>query len=624
MSEPFVFDSRCEYCKTPYGAVPCGGAVLLRVRPLTSEGFTGCTLALRMEFSGVSRELALTCRGPEGDRTCFAVSFSAPQTPELCWYSFRLSRDDGSGCTLDRSGYRSGGSEEDWQLTVYDSAEKTPGWFGAGMTYQIFPDRFCRLAVPDPAGMPGSRRVHDRWDEEPDWQPDPDGTFRCRDFFGGSLAGIASKLDELRALGVTTLYLNPIFLSVSNHRYNTADYLRIDPMLGSEADFRALCSEAHRRNMRVMLDGVFNHTGSDSVYFNARGRFPEPGAAQSRESRFYPWYRFSHWPDRYDCWWGIDTLPAVDEGNENYRAFIFGDENSVVRRWLRAGADGWRLDVADELPDNFIAGIRRAMDETKPGSLLMGEVWEDGTTKIAYTLRRKYLLGREVHGLMNYPFRTAAIAYLRGGDAAAFCEAMETLREHYPRSAFFSAMNFLGTHDTPRILTVLGARAVPDDRAGRAAYRLDAPELTRGRQLLAAGAVLLFAFPGSPTVLYGDEAGMQGFEDPLNRGTYPWGREDSLLRERFRLLARLRNTRPSLQRGSLRWLYAAGPGLAFLREEGAERTAAALNAGDAPLSLELPWAGASARELLSGEAFAPENGILALTLPPRTGFLLSE
>jgi 4-alpha-glucanotransferase len=395
-------------------------------------------------------------------------------------------------------------------------------------------------------------------------------------------------------------------------------------MLGTEEDFRALCAKAHSLGIRVVLDGVFNHTGSDSVYFNAEGRFPQPGAAQSRESRYYPWYRFSHWPDKYDCWWGIATLPAVNEENPDYRAFIAGGEDAVVRRWLRCGADGWRLDVADELPDDFIAAIRTAVDETKPGAVLLGEVWEDGTTKVAYGQRRRYLLGGGLHGLMNYPFRTAALDWLRGGDAAAFCEAMETIREHYPPGAFFSAMNFLGTHDTPRILTVLGADRTPDQRAERAAYRLSEREYARGAALLQLAAVLLYAFPGSPTVFAGDEAGVQGFEDPMNRGTYPWGRENAALVARFAQLGRLRKTRPELRRGSIRWLHAAGPGMAFERLAEGRRTLAALNAGEGPLTLTLPWPDALARDGLSGRVFYPDGGRLVVTLPGRDAVLLQN
>ena len=622
MSEPFVFDPRCDLCKEPFGAAVCGTAVTFHCRPLASEHFSHCALVAVCEFSGTRQELELSLEGPAGERICFSGVFSAPPQPELVWYHFRFWREDGTGCVLDKTGYRSDGETDPWQLTVYRES-RTPGWFGAGVTYQIFPDRFCRLSVPDPDGLVGRRWVHQDWDDTPEWRPDPDGEIRNRDFFGGSLAGITSKLDDLKALGVTTLYLCPIFESASNHRYNTADYTKIDPMLGSEDDFRALCAQAKERAMRVILDGVFNHTGSQSVYFNADGWYPTLGAAQSQDSPWYSWYRFLHWPDSYDSWWGIHTLPAVEESAPSYVDFIIDGENSIIRRWLRAGASGWRLDVADELPDWFLVKIRAAMEETAPDSVLIGEVWEDGSNKISYSQRRRYLLGSETHGLMNYPFRTALLAYLRGGDADDFREAMETLRENYPPAAFYSAMNFLGTHDTPRILTLLGTDHTPESKADRADYRLLPWERSRAAAKLRLASLVLFTFPGSPMVYYGDEAGMEGFEDPLNRGTYPWGHEDRDLLAWFSRLGALRNGYPVLQTGALRWLCTAGPLLAFAREDGQVRLVTVVNASDSPCSLELPWAADSAQDLLSGSSFAADVGRLVLELPPWGCLLLS-
>ena len=621
MSEPFVYDSRCGLCKTPFGAVCCGTELTLHTRPLTGEGFTHCSLVLRAEFSEREAEWELAAGPVEGDRVRFDLHFSAPEEPELLWYHFRFWREDGSGCTLDRTGYRSQGDHADWQLTVYRE-NAMPEWFGRGVTYQIFPDRFCRLVLPNPAGLPGERTVHQNWEDLPDWCPDSRGEIRNRDFFGGSLPGITSKLDDLAELGVTTLYLCPIFESASNHRYNTANYLAIDPFLGTEEDFRTLCAEAERRGIRVLLDGVFNHTGSQSIYFNADGWYPTVGAAQSQDSFWYDWYRFTTWPDEYDSWWGIRTLPAVEETALSYVEYIVDGPDSVIRHWLRAGASGWRLDVADELPDWFIAKIRAAIDETKPGSALLGEVWEDGSNKIAYSLRRKYLLGSETHGLMNYPFRTAALNWLKGGDANDFREAMETLRENYPHAAFYSAMNFLGTHDTVRILTELGASEIPQSRDDRALYRLSAEERRRGTALLKIAALLLFTFPGSPTVYYGDEAGMEGFEDPFNRGPYPWGREDAAIKSCFSRLGWIRRHRESLQAGDIEYLYSSGSGLAFVRRSGEERTVTALNAGTEPLTLTLPWGGDEATDTMTGRTFPAVDGSVAVELEPRSGVLL--
>lgn len=622
MLDPFVFDSRSESCKKPYGAVPCGTAVSYTVRPLRREGWSRCVLVTQREFSGQTAELELPCTGQDGDRNRFSGIFSAPAEPELVWYWFRLFREDGSSILLDRSGYHGGENVQGWQLTVYEESS-TPAWFGCGVVYQIFPDRFCRLELPDPAGMVGSRTIHENWSDLPDWRPDAQGEVRNCDFFGGSLQGILSKLDDLADFGVTVLYLNPVFESASNHRYNTADYRAIDPMLGTEDDFHHLCQEAKRRGIRVILDGVFNHTGSQSRYFNADGFYSDTGATQSPDSPYYHWYSFHPWPADYDAWWGIRTLPAVREDAPDYRDFIIRGQDSVVRHWLRAGASGWRLDVADELPDDFIGEIRTAMEETAPDSFLLGEVWEDATTKIAYSTRRRYLLGQELHGVMNYPFRTALIAYLLGGDADEFRETLESLRENYPPHAFYSLMNFLSTHDTPRILTVLGADHVPGSKEERAVFRLSPARRQLGLKRLRLAALVLFTFPGAPTVYYGDEAGMEGWEDPFNRAGYPWGQEDSELKSFFSKLAHLRREQPALQTGQLHWRWTAGSLLVFARELDGQLLTTVVNAADTPQTLTLPWFGDTARDLLSSEALSPADNVLPLTLLPHQGLLLT-
>ena len=600
------FDSRDPACKSPFGAVPCGTEVSFAVFCTDEENIVSGALHVTEEFAGREQTVPLTLSG--GAWRCV---YAAPRRPELAWYRFSLRRRSGETVTLAQR-----------QLTVYEEYGAAPDWFGRGVSYQIFPDRFCRSRVPDPAGLVGDRTVHENWQDTPEFRPDERGEIRNRDFFGGDLAGIISKLDYLKSLGVTTLYLNPIFEAASNHRYNTADYMAIDPMLGTAEDFRALCREAHARGMRVLLDGVFNHTGSASRYFNADGFYPELGAAQSKDSPYYNWYHFTHWPDSYDAWWGIKTLPAVEENQASYRDFIIRSEDSVVRHWLRCGADGWRLDVADELPDDFIAELRQAMDAEKPDCLLLGEVWEDGSNKIAYDRRRKYLLGRETHGLMNYPFRTAALDWLCGGDAAAFRESMEQLRENYPSPAFYSAMNFLSTHDTPRILTLLGGEPTPADKAERAAARLSPAGRELARRRLMLGALLLYTFPGSPTVYYGDEVGMEGYEDPLNRRTFPWGQEDEGLLRWYRKLGQLRGGRPSLQRGDICYLYADGSGLALRRQWDGEVTTAAMNSGKEPLTMTLSWPHPIATDAMTGQQFLADHGTVRLILPPVSGVLL--
>ena len=608
-----VFNSRKERYKSPFGAVPCGTEVRFFVE--AEAEFTACVLRCYHEFADKWTETPLLpC--PDG----FGGVYTAPAEGELVWYTFSLTGKDGSSVCLGKNGC-GGDDRTPWQLTVYEETY-TPQWFGEGVTYQIFPDRFCRTAPPRVEGLLGERRAHMDWNEPPVIGADPETGRWNSDFFGGNLKGITSKLDYLASLHVKTLYLNPIFEAASNHRYDTADYCAIDPLLGTEEDFTELCREAEKRGIRVMLDGVFNHTGDDSRYFNRAGYYETVGAYQSPNSPYYPWYGFSQWPEAYDGWWGIKTLPAVNENNPQYRDFIITGERSVIRRWLRLGASGWRLDVADELPDDFIADIRRVMEEEKADAFLLGEVWEDGSNKIAYSKRRRYLLGRETHGLMNYPLRIATLHYLRGGRAEDFREAMETVRENYPKPAFYSGLNILGTHDTPRILTALGEDGVPSDKLERAAYRLSPERLELAMARLKMAALLLYAFPGSPTLYYGDEAGMEGFEDPMNRRTFPWGRENQELQTLFKALGALREARPSLRQGDIRYIGAEGAILVFERTLNGERTVIALNAGDTEWEIELPWETAFAKELLSFQHFWARNGRIRLSLPPRSGVIL--
>ena len=614
-----LFDPRDARCKSPFGAVTTFAAVDFTLYP-REHAVIGCTLLTHHEFSDRWTESELLPGTDEAGEHIFSGTFFAPSQPELIWYHFRLHWADGGVSCYGKDGFQAWDKVTPWQLTVYDGRAKTPGWFGRGVTYQIFPDRFFRAKARSADGLIGHRTLHESWDEAPLHGPNERGDY-CEDFFGGDLAGITEKLDYLASLHVATLYLNPIFEAASNHRYDTADYEAIDPLLGDENDFRTLCAEAKKRGIRVMLDGVFNHTGAKSRYFNADGFYPTPGAAQGPASPHYPWYRFHPFPTDYDAWWGIKNLPAVNELDESYVNYIVTGENSVIRRWLRAGASAWRLDVADELPDEFIADIRAVMRRDFPDAYLLGEVWEDGTTKVAYSKRRRYLLGGELHSLMNYPFRTALLSYLKGTTGAeTFRDAMETLRENYPAPAFYGAMNFLSTHDTPRLLSVLGCGRQPD----RADYRLSPAEHERGTALLKLAAAVLYAFPGSPTVYYGDEAGMEGFEDPFNRGTYPWGREDAALLDYFRALGALRAARESLQGGGIRYLLAEGRALCFERRAGDEVTLCAVNAGAESFRVDLPWATALARDALSSQEFLAENGRLRLTLAPYDALLLTE
>lgn len=624
-----VFHSRYLSCKTPYGAVPAGSSVTFRMFLPQAEELGAVALwVIEDGHDDAPQSIPMSLTGLTDGRLKYVGTYTPPY-PGLYWYYFTISRGGALSYVSRGYGGRSellGQPGDRYQLTVYDAAYHPPRWFGEGITYSIFPDRFHRHQLPiQPEGEGIAPRVlHEEWAGLPVYQPDENGEIHNHDFFGGTLRGILEKLDYLESLHVQTIYLNPVFQAYSNHRYDTGDYLKIDPLLGTEADFEELCRETARRGMRIILDGVFSHTGSDSRYFNACGRYDGAGAYQSQESPFYPWYDFQRWPDRYRCWWNFHTLPEVNEMDESYQQFILEGEDSVVRRWLRRGAAGWRLDVADELPDAFIRRLNSAVKEEKPDALIIGEVWEDASHKTSYSKRRSYLQGGELDSVMNYPLRNAIFSFLSGGTAEHFAETIECIRENYPKEVFYNLMNIIGTHDTVRALTLLGVSEEKSRRLShdeRALYQMSPEELESAKRRLKLAAVIQFTLPGSPTIYYGDEAGMQGFEDPLNRCPYPWGKEDRELLAFYRHLGGIRATNALLIHGSLRFLDTAGALLQYERADGEDRMIILVNRSHQELAVRTD--AAFATDLLSGQSFRYMDASgLTLSVPPETAYIL--
>ena len=485
-------------------------------------------------------------------------------------------------------------------LVVWAPPFRTPSWLGEGTMYHIFLDRFCR-GEGEVRLRPGALENRDWENGVPQFAPRPGDPLPNNVFFGGNLWGVAEKLDFLASLGVTVLYLSPVFDAASNHRYDTGDYERVDAYLGGDKAFARLISEAHSRGMRVVLDGVFNHTGSDSRYFNREGHYPDLGAYQSQNSPYAGWYRFRQFPDDYECWWGIRILPRLNQQNPDCRRY-FTSPGGIACRWLRLGADGWRLDVADELPDVFLDELRRAVKAQSGGeAALIGEVWENAADKTAYGQRRRYLQGGQLDSVMNYPFREAVLCMLCRGDTERFVRTVTEIYATYPRQVSDSLMNLLGTHDTPRILTLLG-----EDGAGQgktnaelAALRLTPAQRARALRLLELAAVLQFTVYGFPSVYYGDEAGMEGYGDPFCRRPYPWGREESALLAHYRALGQLRRSCPALHGGDFRVLAHAPGSFLYERSRDGCRLLVAVNLSVAPVSYRIPgqW-----KHALSGES----------------------
>jgi len=620
-------DSRKARFRSPFGAAPTGAEITLS---LEAELPHGTEVFVRL---WQSRETLVPMT--EAEPGLLRCRFSCPEEPGLLWYYFLIRTPEGilyygkTPESIGGAGALTASLPDSWQITVYRPTP-LPAWYGDAVAYQIFPERFHRGAdwqrrqadAAHPAGWKGTRRmVMQDWNDTPFYSKAPDGRVVRWPFFGGTLEGIREKLPYLRSLGVGVLYLNPIFLASSNHKYDTADYLTIDPGFGDEESFTRLCREAEDAGIRILLDGVFSHTGDDSIYFNRYGNFPEPGAYAREGSPYDRWYRFgSMEPCGYECWWGVDSLPNVEETDPDYQHFICG-EDGVIRKWLRLGASGWRLDVADELPDSFIQKIRQAEHAEKDDALLLGEVWEDASNKVSYNTLREYLLGSELDCTMHYPFRTAALEFLLGTRTAqAYAEAMETIRENYPPSAFYGALNLIGTHDTPRILTVLGEAPQDLTEGQREIYRMAPEQRSLAKKRLHLLQTLQFTSPGVPCVYYGDEAGMEGYADPFNRGPFPWGAEDSEITYRVRQLSRLRREYPVLVRGGVSYDGASGDVLVMKRT--LDDAEAVIYINRAPTDAVLPYDGKCRMDLLTAAVYPKSDTDDTLTVPAMTARIL--
>ncbi len=599
-----LFSSRDTRYRTPFGAVAQDTEILFRIC-LPREWRCRGAWFVHQQDGCLTQWDGMFWAGMEGDdREWWDCRFT-PHTPDVYWYFFAIDGDDGRrylSCLPDGTAVCVDTPRDSWQLTCYSSGLKTPDWLAGGVFYQIFPDRFYRSEQPK-NGVPSDRVRHDTWDEQPRWQPDEAGVMRNNDFFGGDLEGVRQKLPYLQQLGVTCIYLNPIFESHSNHRYDTADYTRIDPLLGTEEDLRHLTDDARKRGIRVILDGVFSHTGADSVYFNKFGRYPQAGAYQTLDSPYARWYHFTRWPQEYTGWWGFNTLPEVNELDPSFITYITG-EDGIVQKWLRAGVSGWRLDVADELPDGFLEALRRIAKETDPEALVLGEVWEDASNKQSYGHRRRYLLGQQLDSVMNYPFRTAILEFIKDGNGAQFFNRIGSIVENYPPQITRLLMNSLGTHDTERAITMLAGEPVSGrGRRWQSETQLTAQQREDGIRRLKAAAVLQYCLPGVPCLYYGDETGMEGYRDPFNRGCYPWGRENKALIDRFCKLGQARAAYDAFREGAFVPIYTAQDAIAFDRvgEKSTVRCVVNRSAEEAHIPLESGW------KTVLGEAIIHED-----------------
>lgn len=517
--------------RKPFGAIESGNGLSIAIS--VSQTISPKMVILNVTDKNNTYELEMDFLDRQKGFGCYRTDIDTGGYIGLIFYHFTIITSDGTflyGNNKEQSGgegciYKEG--PKPYQITVYERPHSMPRWFSEAILYQIFPDRFYNKNYPIVKNPKENSFVYGNWDDDPFYIKDKKGKVIRWDFFGGNLEGIAEKLPYLRELGIKAIYLNPIFEASSNHRYDTGDYKKIDPMLGTDEDFTELCNKADVLGIKIILDGVFSHTGDDSIYFNRYVNYSELGAYQSDNSKYYKWYQFEEGTKCYKCWWGVDALPNVNEMEPSYLDFIINDKDSVTAHWMNRGAKGWRLDVADELPDDFIRQLKDKAKSIDPDSVLIGEVWEDASNKISYGQRREFLYGHELDSVTNYPLRKNFIDFIRNDiDAKEIYKRVMSLYENYPKHYFYSALNLISSHDVPRIWTVFEER-----------FRNEVI-IVKAMKLII---LMQMTFPGVPCIYYGDEAGVRGYTDPDNRRTYPWGNENKKILSFYKEMIALRN-----------------------------------------------------------------------------------
>lgn len=608
------FNSRNEDYRSPVGALKAGTELRLSI-DITKDIMVHRVFALvKYDPSAEPVSYDMTREGASffGDENFdrYSTVFSVFDTG-LYWYRFEIDTDLGhltvgkgegnSPVIWDPFDLKGGCTNEPpfWQITVYYRQFDEPEWLLGGIVYQIYVDRFkasgtrgtLHIDVGNDERIEYKGKIlRGDWGGLPDYKP-VNGEILNNDFFGGDIRGITKKLPYLKDLGVSCIYLGPIFEAYSNHKYDTGDYEKIDEMFGTEFDFKELCIKAHQLGMRIILDGVFAHTGADSKYFNRYGNYGQGGAWNDPDSPYRDWYAWTG-EGSYDSWWGIDTMPKTNKSSESFKNFICG-EDGILRQWMRKGASGWRFDVVDEYPAAFTAKMCEAVKAEQHDAYTVGEVWEDASNKEAYGERKNYFKGDKIDGVMNYLFKNPMICYLKSGDASGLADIIEETCENYPPECMNAVMNYLGSHDSRRILTYLAGDDISDDasRDEQAAIRMTDEQRARGIRMLKAASVIQMTLPGVPCIYYGDEVGLEGYRDPFNRGCYPWSKEDKELLDWYKTIASVRRGNEVYKRGRYKTIAAENGLFIFERCDASGRILTAVNAaeGSRSVGLEGVW-----------------------------------
>ena len=692
-------DSRDTLYRTPGGAVPAGTSVTLRLRTLHDD-----VTSVRARFFSVDRAgqevvpmgLAATdvsCYDAAlAGETCDFWEVTLPaDEPDNFWYRFIVTDGTDTDYYGDDTAALDGGLgapsddpvDRSWALMVHEPGFIAPAWAKDAVIYQIFPDRFANGRAnndPDtgdtryddpvlaldwgvkPEGYcrnyaDGATNCPWRFDDTPPADSPDKEQPRGRDYYGGDLKGVDQRLDELKALGVSVIYFNPIFDAGSNHSYDTQDFTRVDPYFGTQKDFDNLVKHAKKLGIRILLDGVFNHMSSDSPFFDRYGHYPEIGACESVDSPWREWFTFRPeangpcaGPDgpgtmTYDAWFGFDSIPVITKTNAEVQAYFLTAPQSITKRWLAAGAGGWRMDVSGDpsFPDGYWESFRAVVKAAKPDALTISETWQKDSTLL------RMIRGDRLDTTMNYRLRDAVLGLLAPGsfdskgfadsgyviEPSQFANRLESVREDYPDAAYYSLMNLLDSHDTERLLWTLtpGAETTADKET-------DAANVEAGKRRQRLASLIQFTMPGAPTVYYGDEVAVTGDDDPDDRRTYPWAdlgfSPDTAMRTHYSSLAALRHDLAPLRDGDLRFLLAddATDAVAYGLTTGNRAAVVALNRSDSARTLDLDVAGylpdgtSLARRYGVGAdatgSLSVAGGSLVIELPPMSGLLLAS
>ena len=590
-------NSREIFYRNPFGAVTLGEKITLRLKINDPIKHLKCYIVLWQNTEKLE-PIEMVNESASGDEVIYAATFNAPKKRTLLWYHFVLENIESryfygdNELQLGGEGVLTDSSPMSFQITVYEK-DKVPSWYQEGIVYQIFPDRFFR-------GSDVEKRIEDTrislegknrnkillsendWNKPPHYDKNENGEVNQFEFYGGTLKGIEEKLDYLKDLNVSIIYLNPIFEARSNHRYDTGDYKKIDSLLGDEESFKSLINAANKKGIKIILDGVFSHQGADSIYFNKYNNYDSVGAYNSKESKYYHWYSFSNYPDEYDCWWGVKDLPNCNELTPDYVDYICRDNDSVIKKYMKMGVAGFRLDVADELPDEFIELVRKAEEDVDKKAILIGEVWEDATNKVSYDIHRTYFLGKALNSVMNYPLLVNMINFMRGRiDSKLLYELIYRQMSNYPKEYFYSNLNLVDGHDKNRVIMELADVdfSVQLNDYEKETYVLPQDKYDLAKSRLYALSVVQYMLPGVPMLYYGDEVGVYGFSDPLNRKTYPWGNEDKEILNHYKKIGEIRSKNKAILKGDFEPFYREPHVFGFTRTYKNEKIITIINRG---------------------------------------------